>query len=113
MEREARKMGRSIDVFMNASHFTKTAMNCIAAQLSTADVERLTQIFEEFDVDRSGTLSGSEMQAALQQLGVHEDSSAHVADALDMNSNGAIEYTEFVACLLQTQGQLLESVLHH
>merc|ERR1719456_389289 len=30
-----------------------------------------------------------------------------------MNCNGSIDYTEFVACLLQTQGKLVESVLHH
>lgn len=111
--REGRKLERSIDMYINASHFTKAAMNCIAAQLSSSEVERCTQLFQSFDIDRSGKLSGSELQAGLLQLGVNEDAIAHIADTLDVNSNGLIDYTEFVACLLQTQGQLIENVMLH
>mmetsp|Transcript_19497 Transcript_19497/g.42650 ORF Transcript_19497/g.42650 Transcript_19497/m.42650 type:complete len:971 (+) Transcript_19497:59-2971(+) len=111
--REARKAKQSILAYVNSSHFSKTAMNCMAAQLDSAAIERLTQIFESFDLDNDGKLSTSELVSGLVHVGIDEESAALVSDALDVNCNGYVDFSEFTACLLQTQSRLIEEVVYH
>jgi len=111
--RQAKKIRKSLENYSTRSHFTKAAMNCIAAQLDTSRLEGLTGIFQSMDVDNNGKLSPAEMAAGLAELGVDPDAIGQVIDALDVNCDGAIAYSEFVASLLQTQGELVEDVLYH
>lgn len=111
--RELKKIRKSLVGYMSKSHFTKTAMNCIAAQLDTSRVEGLTDIFNSMDLDNNGHLSAAELAAGLAELGVDPDAIGQLVDSMDFNSDGTVNYSEFVASLLQTQGQLIEDVLYH
>lgn len=110
--REGRKAKRSILSYVNASHFTKVAMNAMAAQIDTATVERLAQAFMTYDIDCDGHLSSNELSQALVDIGIDNDSVIHVAESLDVNCDGRIDYSEFVSCLLYMQDKLLDDVLH-
>lgn len=111
--RQARRMRRSLSNYMSKGHFAKTAMNCIAAQLDTNRIEGLTAMFQSMDVDNNGKLSPAELAAGLAELGVDPDAIGQLVDTIDVNCDGQIAYSEFVASLLQTQGQLIEDVLFH
>jgi Ca2+-binding EF-hand superfamily protein len=111
--RQAKKIRKSLENYSTRSHFTKAAMNCIAAQLDTSRIEGLTGIFQSMDVDNNGLLSPAEVAAGMAELGVDADAIGAVIDALDVNCDGHVAYSEFVASLLQTQGELVEDVLYH
>mmetsp|Transcript_3649 Transcript_3649/g.10995 ORF Transcript_3649/g.10995 Transcript_3649/m.10995 type:complete len:364 (+) Transcript_3649:1-1092(+) len=111
--RMARKVRRSLEGFAAMDHFARAAMNCVAAQLDTGKVEGLSEIFESLDADHDGKLSAAELAVGLAELGVSPDSIGHLVDVLDLDSNLSIQYSEFVASLLSTQGQLVEDVLYH
>lgn len=111
--RHAKKVRRGLQGFMTNSYFTRAAMNCIAAQLDTSRIEGLTEIFQAMDADQNGLLSPAEIAAGLAELGVDPDSIGQMVDALDVNNDGVIQYSELVASLLKTQGQLIEEVLYH
>jgi len=111
--RQAKKIRKSLENYMGRSYFAKAAMNCIAAQLDTTRIEHLTEIFQSMDVDQNGLLSPAEVAAGMAELGVDPDSIGQMVDALDVNHDGVVAYSEFVASLLKTQGQLIEEVLHH
>lgn len=86
-------------------------MNCIAAQLDTGRIEGLSNIFSSLDTDCDGTLSTAELAAGLAELGVDPDAISQLVDVVDMNNDGHIQYSEFVASLLHTQGKLVEDIL--
>lgn len=110
--RHARKIRRTLTEFSSFGHFTKAAMNCIAAQLDTGKIEGLTEIFKAIDTNCDGKLSLSELAVGLRQLGVEDDAITHLVDVVDMNHDGEIQFSEFVASLLHTQAKLVEDVLY-
>lgn len=111
--KQAKKIRQSLETYLRMGHFSKSAMNCIAAQLDTSCIEGLNDIFFALDTDHDGRLSCAELACGLAELGVDPDSIGHLVDAIDMNNDGVIQYSEFVACLLQTQSKLVEDVLFH
>lgn len=110
--RKVRKLKRGLTTFMHMSHFSKAVMNCVAAQLDTSRIEGLAEVFEALDTDKDGELSPAELAAGLAELGVDPDSIVQLVDALDINNNRSVEYSEFVASLLTAQGKLVEDVLY-
>lgn len=111
--RQGRKMKRGLENYVATSHFTRAAMNCVAAQLDTTRIESLNEIFRSLDTDHDGKLSAAELAAGLAELGTDPDAIGQIVDALDVNCDGEVAYSEFVASLLGTQGQLIEEVLQH
>jgi len=111
--RQLRKIRKGLENYMTKNHFTKAAMNCIASQLDTSRIEGLTDIFQSMDKDNNGKLSSAELACGLADLGTDPDSIGQLIDTMDFNSDGVIDYTEFVASLLQSQGQLVEDILYH
>eukprot|EP00931_Biecheleriopsis_adriatica_P057885 TRINITY_DN34376_c0_g1_i1.p1 TRINITY_DN34376_c0_g1~~TRINITY_DN34376_c0_g1_i1.p1 ORF type:complete len:949 (-),score=200.78 TRINITY_DN34376_c0_g1_i1:14-2557(-) len=107
------KVKRKMTGALHASLFSKATLSCIAAQLDSTEMERLAKLFESFDTDGSGELSSTELVNGLRKLGVDDDEVMHVADAIDVNGNGQVEYSEFIAGIWQAQGQLAEDVLYH
>lgn len=94
-------------------YFTKASLNCIAAQLNTTKIEGLADIFSSLDEDKDGRLSMAEFAVGLAELGVDPDDVFQLMDSVDVNHDGYIEYSEFVASLLVTQGKLVEDVIGH
>mmetsp|Transcript_20812 Transcript_20812/g.53106 ORF Transcript_20812/g.53106 Transcript_20812/m.53106 type:complete len:565 (-) Transcript_20812:409-2103(-) len=65
--------------------------------LEFAEIVRDLQVFEQFDVDRSGFISTAELRIALSKLGV-QMSHPETADLLhkyDADKSGTIEFSEF------------------
>jgi len=89
----------SLQSIGHSNYFKRAAMFCVAAGLSMKDMGRLFEIFQAIDKDSSGNLSLKEFAAGLQRLGVQEDPAA-LFSILDVDQNGYISYTEFLAATL-------------
>ena len=68
--------------------------------LEFAEIVRDLQVFEQFDIDRSGHITVAELRAALGKLGVHMSvvTPGHTQDLLDKyddDKSGVIEFPEF------------------
>ncbi|CAK9083880.1 unnamed protein product [Durusdinium trenchii] len=111
--RHARKARKSIVSFAQMSHFSKAALNCMAAQLDTHKIENLADAFASLDLDHDGKLSTSEFADGLAEMGVELEVIHQLVGSIDMDCDGHINYTEFVASLLHVQGKLLDEVVFH
>ena len=62
-----------------------------------SEIVRDLQVFEQFDVDRSGYISTAELRAALSKLGVHLDHkrTQTLLEKYDDDKSGVIEFPEF------------------
>lgn len=96
------------------TYFHRACMFCIASGLSMKDMNELYTIFHMLDKDKSGSLDVKELQQGLHVLGIHEDPST-LLSIMDMDQNGSIEYTEFIAAALKIDAdlndRLIQSVL--
>ncbi|CAE7180806.1 CPK2 [Symbiodinium pilosum] len=91
------------------SYFYRAVTFCMAAALGMKDLSRDTQLFETFDTDKSGQLDTEELKAGLARLGLRQDPSGLMA-AMDLDQDGQISYTEFLAatlCLDEERGERL------
>lgn len=91
------------------SYFYRAVTFCMAAALGMKDLSRDTQLFENFDTDKSGQLDTDELKAGLARLGLRQDPSGLMA-AMDLDQDGQISYTEFLAatlCLDEERGERL------
>jgi len=63
----------------------------------------ITPVFRDMDVDHSGQLDYDEFEAAMRRLGMNEPKQKlrWVAEAMDEDGNGTIEYVEFVNAVCQ------------
>ncbi|CAE7337870.1 TNNC2, partial [Symbiodinium pilosum] len=62
--------------------------------------------FQEFDLDGSNTISISELEAVLQQIGLDPpmDIVYAILEAIDMDRSGDIDFDEFCALLTRMLG---------
>jgi calcium-dependent protein kinase len=120
-EKEQRKSTVNIDErtlkqmrsFVAHNKLKKVALQIIARQISDETIERLRNMFLSLDKDHSGSLTISEVDGALEQLGMEEAARVEmmrVMGELDMDGSGSIDYTEFIAATIEKQHYLKEEV---
>jgi len=99
--------------FEERSTFGKTVLLCVASQLDAAKLESLNSLFERLDVDGSGKLSVKEITDGLADLGLESSAMGALIDSIDVDHNGTVEYSEFIAGALDARQELVESTLFH
>jgi calcium-dependent protein kinase len=72
----------------------------VASQLRAADLPKINAIFRKYDADNTGCLESDELIAALREMGCDAETASRAAKAIDLDQNGLIEYTEFVAACI-------------
>lgn len=65
---------------------------------------RLMNAFRDFDTDRNGSISQSELRIILVKLGVSDGDVTKVFSAMDANKDGQVDYNEFVNWLYSADG---------
>ena len=79
-------------------------MTYIATQLPEKDIHHLGILFEQIDTNSDGYLTVDELQVALEKQ--HENTNLaelkKVMDYIDTDKNGKINYSEFLACCLES-----------
>ena len=78
---------------------SEAVLHVVAGLLDDAEVCALRGAFLALDADGDGRLSPAELRDGLAQggLGLSEQELVEILDGVDVNGNGTIEYTEFLA----------------
>eukprot|EP00927_Polykrikos_kofoidii_P046783 TRINITY_DN40915_c0_g1_i1.p1 TRINITY_DN40915_c0_g1~~TRINITY_DN40915_c0_g1_i1.p1 ORF type:complete len:706 (-),score=91.97 TRINITY_DN40915_c0_g1_i1:39-2156(-) len=84
---------------------------CLKLAADSKGTSKFARIFAGWDTDNSGTLSQTELVAALKTCGVDDTKARSVAQALDYNRDGTCEYLEFAAACLSSLGEEYDDML--
>jgi serine/threonine protein kinase len=95
--------------YKNNLSLKKLALNVIAHRSSTEEILQLRKAFDAFDTSNDGIITSEEFQVALEDKCCYKSEEIkEMFDSIDINKNGHIMYTEFIAATLEAQGQLDE-----
>jgi len=82
-------------------------------KLNNVQIRAFRQIFENFDLEKSGTLTAEELHKCINQLAGYQALSfqdvVHILEDLDVKGTGDIEFDEFI--FFMTRPQNLEKML--
>ncbi|CAL9146795.1 unnamed protein product [Musa hybrid cultivar] len=96
--------------FVKYSRFKQFALRALATTLNEEELSDLKDQFDAIDVDKSGAISLEEMRHALAKDLPWKSKESHVLEilqAMDSNTDGLIDFEEFVAAALHMH-QLVE-----
>ena len=99
----------SFDLFRMAPPLKRVALNALARKQTVAS--KYKALFRELDTTKSGTLTKAEFMEAFKNTGNSSDELEDLFQKLDVNCNGEILYTEFLAATLEAEGELEEGQL--
>ena len=103
------RVNNVLSAYKNNVPLKKLALNVIAHKSTTDEIINLRKSFDQFDTANNGVISSAEFKAALQdKCSYSEAEIQEMFDSIDINQNGHIMYTEFIAATLEAQGQLDE-----
>lgn len=88
--------------FSAMNKFKKMALRVIAERLSEEEIAGLKEIFKMIDADNSGQITFEELKIGLKKFGanLNESEIHNLMQAADIDNNGTIDYTEFIAATL-------------
>uniref|UniRef100_A0A0G4FKL9 Calmodulin n=1 Tax=Chromera velia CCMP2878 TaxID=1169474 RepID=A0A0G4FKL9_9ALVE len=90
--------------FAKANKVKRVALTVMAYSLTSGEIDELAQSFFEFDKSGNGSISLHDFVAAMREnFGLSEDESAELFLSLDDTCHSEIQYTEFVAAVMQTR----------
>lgn len=98
----------SFDLFRVAPPLKRIALNCLAKK---APPTRYQNLFTELDTTQSGTLTKKEFMEGFKHSGNSAEELDDLFEKLDVNMNGEIMYTEFLAATLEANGELEDAQL--
>mmetsp|Transcript_5066 Transcript_5066/g.9087 ORF Transcript_5066/g.9087 Transcript_5066/m.9087 type:complete len:919 (+) Transcript_5066:104-2860(+) len=99
--------------FVAQNRLKKVALQIIARQVSDDTIEKLRGLFLSVDTDNSGSLTVQEMDEALIKLECSTSirtEMRRLMHEIDVDGNGTINYTEFIAATISKQQYLQEEV---
>ena len=96
--------------FQKSEKIKKIALMAIAVQLDPEEVKELKTIFQALDLNGDGFISIEELQTG---LGYREDyeTLVQILRAADIDQNGSLNYTEFLAASMDATTFLKESYI--
>jgi len=89
----------------------RLALMIVAHKTSTQEIIQLRQVFDQYDSSNDGTITLEEFRQALAQYKFTDDDLDKIFHNLDIDKNGYIQYTEFLAATLETLGNVEENHL--
>lgn len=99
---------KSLVRYANFGSFRRLALNVIAKRSTSDEVFNVRKVFREFDTLNTGTLTVGDFEAALASFDFSSDEAGKIFKSLDVNRNNEINFTEFLAACLESQGELAE-----
>jgi len=100
------------DSLGHISYLDRATFFCIASGLSMKDMHTLYEAFAAIDTDNSGFLTRQEISEGLLKQGLQQDPQ-RIVDLLDLDQNGHISYTEFLAGAMHATEELTEQHLRY
>jgi len=91
--------------FKTQSRLKKAALQIVADRLEEGQIKALRAMFLELDTKGDGLLTSAEISVGLEKAGFTEvpQEIQLILDGVDSDSNGVIDYTEFLAASLDKQ----------
>ncbi|KVI08772.1 Calcium-binding EF-hand [Cynara cardunculus var. scolymus] len=92
--------------FVKYSRLKQFALRALASTLDEEELSDLKDQFHAIDVDKSGAISLEEMREALAKdlpWKMKESRVSEILEAIDSNTDGLVDFTEFVAATLHVQ----------
>ncbi|KAI3747709.1 hypothetical protein L6452_10305 [Arctium lappa] len=92
--------------FVKYSRLKQFALRALASTLDEEELSDLKDQFDAIDVDKSGAISLEEMREALAKdlpWKMKESRVSEILEAIDSNTDGLVDFTEFVAATLHVQ----------
>lgn len=90
----------SLREFAKASRFRRACMHMVAMSLSNEERMQAREAFLKMDTDRQGTISIFEMKRVLEsKVSKSDEEVQRIFDALDKDSSGEINYSEFLSAM--------------
>ena len=89
--------------FVKYSRLKQFALRALASTLNEGELSDLKDQFDAIDVDKNGSISLEEMRQALakdQPWKLKESRVLEILQAIDSNTDGLVDFTEFVAATL-------------
>jgi len=101
--------------FKSRDVLSKVALRVLAGLLDDAELRPLRRAFLALDADGDGRLSRAELREGLARggRGLSEQELVEILDGVDVNGNGTIEYTEFLASTVDVNSCLGEDMCQH
>lgn len=100
---------RSLLSFHHTNALEHAVFLDVASQVPIDQLHQMTGIFESMDRDGSGQLDAAELEMALREAGLDPQLAAQAAQSL--TEDGTVEFSTFVAALVQSQRSLFKSHL--
>jgi len=84
------------------------------AQLTDAELDCLKEAFSLFDADHDGEITVHELGRVMRNHGLNptDDELKDMIRNVDKNSNGAIDFNEFIEMMVKKSSQVDEDVMH-
>ena len=103
------RVNNILSAYRNNVPLKKLALNVIAKKSTTAEIIDLRKAFDVFDKANNGVISSEEFKVALKdKCNYTEEDIKEMFESIDINQNGHIMYTEFIAATLEAQGKIDE-----
>lgn len=100
---------KSLRTFAQGSHLRRAALMILAYSLTSAELEGLEQTFLDFDNSGRGTITQEQLKDTMQsRLRITSEEVSRIFHSFDFAQNEEIQYTPFVAALLETRVALHE-----
>jgi len=98
--------------FRAANKLKKATLLVIASELSDVEIKKLRETFLALDTSGDGRLSFRELESGLRDGGLSDIPAElqQIFDAVDLNFNGSIDYSEFLAATLDKRIYIREDV---
>jgi len=91
--------------------FKRIALMIIAYNSSIDEIKYIRETFKYMNTSNSGAISRDEFRAAFSTFGKTNEELDEIFNVVDINRNGQIDYTEFLAATIETQGTIEEQRL--
>jgi len=87
--------------FRNHNKLKKAAVHAVAGQLGDEQIQDMRELFLALDNDGDGQLTATEIRAGLQSASMAVPANLQkVLEAVDSDGSGVIDYTEFLAAVI-------------
>jgi len=95
--------------YAQTSEFKRIAAVVVAHKSSVDEIIEMRRAFEKFDQEKHGVITIDEFKVAMALCNEYSEEEVNAMfDSIDVNKNGRIMYTEFIAATLELHGRIEE-----
>lgn len=99
--------------YVEESALKRNLLLQMASSLPMGEAGNIHKIFEAVDKNRDGSLTAEELREAFRRMGLtHDENFEEIWNALDVDGDGTLSFTEFAAAMLFLCKDILEERLY-